>query len=116
MPKRFGPDGADHRGYAGGDTGLTVGAITGVVDRLEEAGYARRERDTEDRRRVIVHPQTGFDGHGVAPLFDGVRRALSRLYPGYTDEELALILGFFEKAVPVLREQTVGLRARPTSK
>lgn len=97
-------------------TGLTVGAITGVVDRLEEAGYARRERDTVDRRRVIVHPQTGPDGRAVAPLFDGVRRASARLYDGYTDEELALVLDFFEKAVPILREQTVKLRARPNDK
>lgn len=37
-------------------TGLTTGAVTGVVDRLERAGYAHREADPEDRRRVIVKP------------------------------------------------------------
>jgi DNA-binding MarR family transcriptional regulator len=35
-------------------TGLTTGAVTGVADRLEKAGYARREPDPDDRRRVIV--------------------------------------------------------------
>src|SRR6516164_2366733 len=35
-------------------TGLTTGAITGVIDRLEGAGFARREEDRYDRRRVIV--------------------------------------------------------------
>src|SRR5215472_7697961 len=35
-------------------TGLTTGAITGVVDRLERAGYVRRERDDEDRRKVFI--------------------------------------------------------------
>lgn len=95
-------------------TGLTVGAITGVVDRLEEAGYARRERDTGDRRRVIVHPET--DGREVAALFDDVRRTSAGLYSGYTDEELALILDFFGKAVPIPREHTVELKARPTGK
>src|SRR6185436_997645 len=35
-------------------TGLTTGAVTGVVDRLEEGGFVRRERDPGDRRRVIV--------------------------------------------------------------
>src|SRR5687768_10615436 len=35
-------------------TGLTTGAVTGVVDRLEEGGFVRRERDPDDRRRVIV--------------------------------------------------------------
>src|ERR1700712_992600 len=35
-------------------TGLTTGAITGVVDRLEKAGLVRRERDDEDRRKVFI--------------------------------------------------------------
>src|SRR5579884_1254697 len=35
-------------------TGLTTGAITGVVDRLEKAGYVRRERDESDRRKVFI--------------------------------------------------------------
>src|ERR1700758_3733827 len=37
-------------------TGLTTGAITGVVDRLEKAGYVRRERDESDRRQVFIVP------------------------------------------------------------
>src|SRR5579862_3079248 len=37
-------------------TGLTTGAITGVIDRLEKAGFVRRVRDENDRRRVIVEP------------------------------------------------------------
>src|ERR1700712_2338315 len=35
-------------------TGLTTGAITGVVDRLEKAGFVRRERDAADRRKVFI--------------------------------------------------------------
>src|SRR6202008_695441 len=35
-------------------TGLTTGAITGVVDRLEKAGFVRRERDESDRRKVFI--------------------------------------------------------------
>ena len=35
-------------------TGLTTASITGVIDRLEAAGYVRRERDARDRRRVVV--------------------------------------------------------------
>jgi DNA-binding MarR family transcriptional regulator len=37
-------------------TGLTTGAVTGMVDRLERAGYVSREPDPKDRRRVIVRP------------------------------------------------------------
>jgi DNA-binding MarR family transcriptional regulator len=34
--------------------GLTTGAITGVIDRLERAGYARRVRDSRDRRKISL--------------------------------------------------------------
>jgi DNA-binding transcriptional ArsR family regulator len=37
-------------------TGLSSGAVTGAVDRLERAGYVRREPDPKDRRRVVVKP------------------------------------------------------------
>src|SRR5262245_6591443 len=37
-------------------TGLTSGAITGLVDRLERAGFVRREPDLVDRRKVRVVP------------------------------------------------------------
>ena len=38
-------------------SGLTTGTVTGVVDRLEAAGFVRRERDPADRRRVVVTPR-----------------------------------------------------------
>ncbi len=37
-------------------TGLTTGTVTGVIDRLERGGFVRRERDTADRRKVLVTP------------------------------------------------------------
>src|SRR2546430_1487431 len=43
-------------GEIGERTGLTTGAVTRMVDRLERAGYVRREPDPTDRRRVIVSP------------------------------------------------------------
>jgi hypothetical protein len=51
-------------------TGLTTGAVTGMIDRLERAGYVRREPDPHDRRRVIVTPDLGRwdrDLQGHAP-------------------------------------------------
>src|SRR5690349_21852556 len=40
-------------------TGLTTASITGVLDRLEEGGFVRRERDPKDRRRVNVKLNPG---------------------------------------------------------
>lgn len=42
-------------GHLAEQTGLTTGAITGVLDRLEREGYVRREKDPGDRRQVLVH-------------------------------------------------------------
>jgi DNA-binding MarR family transcriptional regulator len=37
-------------------TGLSTGTVTGVIDRLENGGYVRRDRDATDRRKVLVTP------------------------------------------------------------
>ena len=52
-------------------TGLTSGAITGVIDRLERAGLAFRERDPRDRRRVVVTVAPGLVGRVRAGLAAG---------------------------------------------
>src|SRR5277367_3725957 len=78
-------------------TGLTTGAITGVIDRLERAGYARREHDPADRRKVRVRADP--DGlQKVAPIFEPMRRASAEVLERYNDAELALILDFLTRA------------------
>lgn len=74
-------------------TGLTSGAITSVLDRLERAGFAKRVRDPDDRRRVLVElaPRT----HEQVHAFYAQHAALSeRLYLRYTREQLELLLQF----------------------
>src|SRR6266568_5541350 len=50
-------------------TGLTTASITGVADRLEEAGFVRRERDASDRRRVVIRLVLDRALQDVAPTF-----------------------------------------------
>jgi DNA-binding MarR family transcriptional regulator len=74
-------------------TGLSTGAITGVIDRLERAGFARRERDKTDRRKVLVHataPAIERAGQLQAPMEAATLAALAPC----DDEQLALLLGF----------------------
>jgi DNA-binding MarR family transcriptional regulator len=91
-------------------TGLTTGAITGVVDRLERAGYARRERDPNDRRRVIVQPihERRAD---AAPIFGPMAAATAVLLDRYSDDELVLLLDFLERANTMTQEQIARIRA-----
>lgn len=74
-------------------TGLTTGAITGVVDRLEGSGFVRRERDASDRRRVIVH-LVPDRARKIGKLFAPLARAMAELSGRYSDEELALMLDY----------------------
>jgi DNA-binding MarR family transcriptional regulator len=77
-------------------SGLTTGAITGVIDRLERAGFARRERDAADRRKVLVHLQPDAADR-IAPLFEPMERAVSAVLDSYTSEDLAWLLDFLKR-------------------
>jgi DNA-binding MarR family transcriptional regulator len=92
-------------------SGLTTGAITGVVDRLERAGYARRAPDPGDRRRVIVEPLMEQAAREIGPLYAALARATGELSARYSDAELAAILDFITRAHPLNREETARLRA-----
>jgi DNA-binding MarR family transcriptional regulator len=91
-------------------TGLTTASITGVVDRLEEAGYVRRERDASDRRRVVIHLILEPVLRDVVTVFAPMLEQWKKVADGYTDEELELIIGFQAKSEQVLRDHLVRLR------
>lgn len=91
-------------------TGLTTGAITGVIDRLENAGFVSRIRGPEDRRKVTVSVQMEAVEREILPLYASVSDALREIHNDYTDEQLALILDFTRKNGRVLREQLAILR------
>jgi len=92
-------------------SGFTTGAITGIVDRLEQAGYARREPHPNDRRSVIVHPRHMRElEERVAPIFQSLGHAMAQIAGGYSSKELAAIAGFFRETTEVLRNETARLK------
>jgi predicted transcriptional regulator len=95
-------------------TGLTTGAITGMLNRLEEAGLVRRERDPEDARRVIVRLAQDTDQmRGIGPIFAFVRKSWEELASQYDDEQIAFLVEFLKRGNAVAREEIVQLRAAP---
>jgi DNA-binding MarR family transcriptional regulator len=97
-------------------TGLTTGAITGVVDRLERVGLARRAPDPRDRRRVVIElVDDSRRRTEVAALFKGIAQASAELLQRYTDDELTLLLDFIERCNALTHLETLKLRdaARP---
>lgn len=90
-------------------TGLTTGAITGMVDRLEKAGFVRRERDDNDRRKVfiaIVPENIARIGRYYEPL----QRAVQRDWETYTDAELKLLLRFMTQGYTTMLDVTEELK------
>jgi DNA-binding MarR family transcriptional regulator len=93
-------------------TGLTTGAITGVIDRLERVGLARRERDLNDRRKILVRVLPAV-GERVAPLFEPMERTAMAVLSTYRDDELALLLDFLTRARDAALTAMSELRALP---
>jgi DNA-binding MarR family transcriptional regulator len=91
-------------------TGLTTGSVTVMIDRLEKAGYAQREKDSTDRRRVIVRPLTERIERDIAPLYASLGEAWGRAIERYSTQELGVILDMLTRSVVLLQEQTVALR------
>jgi len=92
-------------------TGLTTGAITGVIDRLEKAGYVRRAQDPSDRRRVIVEPVPDVAEERISPLFESIGQATAQFVSRYSDDELTFMIDFATRMNQVTLAETAKLRA-----
>jgi DNA-binding MarR family transcriptional regulator len=90
-------------------TGLTTGAITGIVDRLSAVDLVVREPDPNDRRRVIVRVKSEMPPR-VSPFYRSIKRRLEEVCGEYSEKELLLLVQFYEKTLDALREETIALR------
>jgi DNA-binding transcriptional ArsR family regulator len=91
-------------------TGLTTASITGVLDRLEEGGFVRRERDPKDRRRVNVKLNPGPALAEIGPTFGPLVMAWRGAAASYSDDELRLLVEFQGRFLDIVREQLDRLR------
>ena len=96
-------------------TGLTTGAITGVIDRLERAGFAAREPDPSDRRKVRVRVLPAV-AETVAPLFQPMADATAAALGAYDETQLAFALEFMTRMNAAAVEAMAMLRARAAEK
>jgi hypothetical protein len=79
-------------------TGLTTGAVTGVIDRLEAGGFVRREVDPADRRKVIVAPDRERVDRDLFPHFPSLQRAAAdQFYDSLTIAQLEVIAAFLRR-------------------
>lgn len=86
-------------------TGLSPGAVTGLVDRLERAGHVTRAADPADRRRIVI-TATPSPAPGVGEAFARLSAEMNALVSRYDAKESAAILDYLHTTIAILREQT----------
>ncbi|GAA0572721.1 MarR family transcriptional regulator [Paractinoplanes ferrugineus] len=77
--------------------GVHPATLTGILDRLERAGWVARERDVQDRRAVLVRalPQRSRE---VFHLYAGMNSALDEICAGYDQSQLEVVADFMRRA------------------
>ena len=96
--------------------GMTTGAIARILNRLEEAGIVRRERDPNDGRRVIVRLARGTDEMPkIGSMFDALGNVWEELASDYDDEQMAFLLSFLTRLNAMTGEEVIRLQEAPSS-
>lgn len=91
-------------------TGLTSGATTAMLDRLEKAGLLERQRNPDDRRGTLITPAKGA-GEKAAAWFVSARNAQDELLSSYSERELEIIADVFERFTQLWDKEREKLRA-----
>jgi DNA-binding MarR family transcriptional regulator len=91
-------------------TGLAAPSITGLVNRLERKGFARRRTNPNDRRSFLVEARADRLS-SIAPLFRSFTASLEALYAGYRKDQLETILQFLRESARIQSAATARLTA-----
>lgn len=87
-------------------TGLTTGAVTGLIDRFEKKKLVKRQFAEDDRRKVFIEPNTEKIMALLAPLYKEFRNKSEKLIASFSNKEIEIIESFFLKAIEVMNETT----------
>ena len=87
-------------------TGLTTGAVTGLIDRFEKKKLVRRQFAEDDRRKIIIVPNTETIMSIFAPLYKEFRKKSEKLTASYSDKEIRIIESYFTRAIDIMNETT----------
>lgn len=87
-------------------TGLTTGAVTGLIDRFEKKKLVKRRFAEDDRRKVIIEPNTKNIMAIFAPLYKDFRSKSEKLTASFSTKEIKVIEAYFLKAIEIMNETT----------
>jgi len=127
IARKAGLSGTDHKylglimeheeltaGQIAGLTGLTTGAVTGLIDRLEKKELVIRKFSREDRRKVIIVPQIENAMKLLMPVFQELQEKTRQLLSQFGEEELKIIERYFVDAAKLMKEVTENLNHSTT--
>lgn len=97
-------NGAMTAGELAGLTGLTTGAITGLIDRFEKKKLVKREFAEDDRRKVMIVPDTKKIMTLLEPLYKEYRSRSEKLLASFSENEIAVIESYFSKAIDIMTD------------
>lgn len=125
IARKAGLSGTDHKylglliengqmtaGELAGMTGLTTGAVTGLIDRLEKKKLVKRQFSKEDRRKVIIVPDTKNIMMLLEPIFAELQTDTENLISSFTDTEIKVIENYFLKAIEIMKKTTIKLNSK----
>ena len=78
-------------------TGLTTGAVTGLIDRLEKKNLVKRKFAADDRRKVFIEPNTENIMALFVPLYKEFRARSEKLTASFSNKEIKIIETYFLK-------------------
>ena len=93
-------------------TGLTTGAITGLIDRFEKKKLVKRQFADDDRRKVIIVPDVKKIMSLLEPLYRAFRSNSEKLITSFSDKELKILEAYFSKAIDIMEATTVKLNSK----
>jgi len=93
-------------------TGLTTGAVTGLIDRFEKKKLVKRQFAEDDRRKVIIVPNTEKIMTLFVPLYKEFRSKSEKLIASFSDKEIKIIEAYFLKAIEIMEETTHKLNSK----
>lgn len=93
-------------------SGLSTGAVTGMIDRLERENLVKRERDTVDRRKVIVVLNREAAFQRIGPAFQDIIADSEKLYSSFTTIELDTVQKYLEAVITFTKKQIIVLNEK----
>jgi len=119
IARKAGVSGTDHKylgfllvkgqmtaGELSGLTGLTTGAVTGLIDRFEKQKLVKRQFAEEDRRKVIIKPNTEKIMALFEPLYKEFRKDSEKLTASFSNKDIKVIEAYFLKAIEIMNAAT----------